>query len=58
MCIRDSACALLVAEGGRCLIAYGTPGRPDCAHLPAGWLERVGFKEHVGGVQWLSLIHI
>ncbi|HQD60447.1 MAG TPA: hypothetical protein PLS37_04410 [Propioniciclava tarda] len=46
------ACALLVAEGGRCLIAYGTPGRPDCAHLPAGWLERVGFKEHVGGVQW------
>lgn len=46
------ACALLVAERGRCLVAYGTAHRPDCGHLPASWLAEVGFVEHVGGVQW------
>ncbi len=46
------ACALLVGERARCLVAYGTRGRPDCAHLPAGFLDAVGFREHVGGVQW------
>jgi len=46
------ACALLVAERARCLVAYGTRGRPDCAHLPAGFLDAVGFREHVDGVQW------
>ena len=46
------ACALLVAERGRCLVAYGTAGRPDCEHLPASWLADAGFVEHVGGVQW------
>lgn len=46
------ACALLAAERARCLIAYGTRGRPDCAHLPADFLDAVGFREHVDGVQW------
>lgn len=46
------ACALLAAERARCLVAYGTYGRPDCAHLPAAFLAATGFREHVGGVQW------
>nr|NLI49422.1 GNAT family N-acetyltransferase [Propionibacterium sp.] len=46
------ACALLVAERARCLVAYGTRGRPDCGHLPAAFLDAVGFSEHVDGVQW------
>lgn len=46
------ACAVLVAERARCLVAYGTRGRPDCGHLPAGFLDAAGFREHVDGVQW------
>lgn len=46
------ACAVLVGERARYLLAYGTPGRPDCGHLPASWLAEVGFAEHVDGVQW------
>lgn len=41
-----------VAQGARCLVARGTRGVPDCRHLPGGWLDRVGFVEHVAGVQW------
>lgn len=48
----ERACAHVVAQRGRCLIAYGARGRPDCGHLPVAWLERVGFAEHVGGAQW------
>ena len=46
------ACSLLVADRGRILVAYGTDGVPDCAHLPASWLASAGFAEHVDGVQW------
>lgn len=41
-----------VARGARCLVARGTRGAPDCRHLPGDWLDRVGFVEHVAGVQW------
>ncbi len=46
------ACAQLTSQRARCLIALGTRGRPDCAHLPASWLERAGFAKHGGGAQW------
>ncbi|WP_040159238.1 GNAT family N-acetyltransferase [Nigerium massiliense] len=45
-------CAHLVSQRVRCLVAYGRPGRPDCGHPPAGWLEQQGFAEHIAGVQW------
>ena len=44
-------CAELLASDLRHLVAYGTRGRPDCAHLPVGWLAVVGFADH-GGTQW------
>lgn len=46
------ACAILIAEHGRCLIAYGSPYSTDCRTLPATWLAKCGFTEHVDGVQW------
>jgi GNAT superfamily N-acetyltransferase len=46
------ACAQLVSEGARWLVANGTTGRPDCGRLPAGWLAKAGFVEHVRGSQW------
>lgn len=46
------AAGVLYARGVRCIVARGTRGRPDCRHLPGGWLERVGFVEHVRGAQW------
>lgn len=42
----------LNARGVRLLVARGTRGASDCRHLPGAWLERMGFVEHVRGVQW------
>lgn len=36
----------------RYLVCGGTHGEPDCRHLPAGFLDAVGFTESVPGVQW------
>lgn len=46
------AAGLLVGHRVRCLVAGGTRGVPDCAHLPAAFLERLGFVEFVPGSQW------
>ncbi|WP_342372639.1 hypothetical protein PCC79_00125 [Propioniciclava soli] len=46
---------LAAAEGARRvrrIIAPGTLGTPDCAHLPGVWLEGRGFVECVRGKQW------
>ena len=48
----QKTCAQLLLDKARCLVAYGTDGPSDCRRLPSAWLERVGFREHVGGVQW------
>lgn len=44
--------AVLAGRRVRCLVAGGTRGVPDCAHLPADFLERLGFVEFVPGSQW------
>lgn len=36
----------------RYVVSGGTHGVPDCRHLPAGFLEALGFIESVPGVQW------
>lgn len=36
----------------RYVVASGTRGVPDCRHLPAGFLDALGFSESVPGVQW------
>lgn len=46
------ACADLLLRRARCLVAYGTRGRPTCSRPPADWLLHAGFAEYVGGVQW------
>lgn len=44
--------ATVAPRRGRCLVAGGTRGASDCRHLPAAWLEGLGFVESVRGVQW------
>lgn len=39
-------------RGIRFLVAPGTHAVPDCRHLPAAWLEKLGFVESVRGAQW------
>ena len=36
----------------RALVAPGTYGVPDCQHLPAAFLDGLGFLETVPGAQW------
>ena len=44
--------AVVAPERVRYLVSGGTHGVPDCRHLPAGFLDAVGFVESVPGVQW------
>lgn len=44
--------AVLGARKVRTIVASGTRGRPDCRHLPAGFLEKLSFVEFVPGIQW------
>ena len=39
-------------RGVRMLVAPGTHGVPDCQHLPAAFLDGIGFLETVPGAQW------
>ncbi|MFT3876445.1 MAG: hypothetical protein QM708_08500 [Propioniciclava sp.] len=39
-------------RGVRALIAPGTYGVPNCQHLPAAFLDGLGFLETVPGAQW------
>lgn len=48
----QKVCARLTGERARFLIAFGTSARSDCHRLPAGWLQAVGFRDHVAGAQW------
>ncbi len=46
------AASALQARRMRRLVARGTRRTSDCGHLPGDWLDRVGFVEHVRGVEW------
>lgn len=46
------AAAHALGRSVRCLVVGGSHGVPSCTRPPAGWLEHVGFVEHVAGVQW------
>lgn len=48
----ERACAKSLVIGRRWVVAEAHDGPADCRHPDEGWLERVGFVEHVRRRQW------